>query len=238
MNIFKTSIIIFLVCNMVAKSVFATEKLLYGSDIKAQAANFFTKEKIDAEVLVSDKRAFFECPKGLKFAAKTPGDWRTIKVSCNGKKWKLILRTNASYLQPANEEDQTNIPENNAIVLTKNISRGEVIAQSDLKLVAVKNTETFTAFTDFKNLIGKKVTTNLSKGTIIKARHVKYRNTVNKDDTVIVVVGNEKISVVTYGLAMGEGQLGDMITVKNINSDHNFKAIIIDEKKVTPLTNM
>ena len=37
---------------------------------------------------------------------------------------------------------------------------------------------------------------------------------------------------------MGEGQLGDMITVKNINSDHNFKAIIIDEKKVTPLTNM
>ena len=46
---------------MAAKSVFATEKLLYGSDIKAQAANFFTKEKIDAEVLVSDKRAFFEC---------------------------------------------------------------------------------------------------------------------------------------------------------------------------------
>ena len=63
-----------------------------------------------------------------------------------------------SSLPPANEEDQTNIPENNAIVLTKNISRGEVIAQSDLKLVAVKNTETFTAFTDFKNLIGKKVT--------------------------------------------------------------------------------
>ena len=39
--------------------------------------------------------------------------------------------------------------------------KGEVIARSDLELVAVKNTETFTVFTDFNNLIGKKVTTNL-----------------------------------------------------------------------------
>ena len=51
-----------------------------------------------------------------------------------------------------------------------------------------------------------------------------------KDETVIVVVGNKKISVVTYGLAMGSGQIGDMITVKNINSNHTFKAIILDEK--------
>ena len=46
-----------------SKICFATEKLLYGSDIKAQAANFFTKEKIDAEVLVSDKRAFLNVQK-------------------------------------------------------------------------------------------------------------------------------------------------------------------------------
>ena len=114
MKILKPSIIIFLLCHLAAKSVFATEKILYGSDIKAQAANFFSKEKIEAEVLVSDKRAFFACPKGLEFAAKTPGDWRTIQISCNGKKWKLILRTNANYLQIANEEDQASIPENNA----------------------------------------------------------------------------------------------------------------------------
>ena len=234
----KSYIIIFLLCTLAAKSVFATEKVLYGSDIKAQAASFFSKEKIDAEVLVSDKRAFFACPRGLEFAAKSPGDWRTIQISCDGKKWKLMLRTNASYLQIANEVDQASIPENNAIVLTKNMSKGEVIARSDLELVAVKNTETFTVFTDFNNLIGKKVTTNLSRGTIIKARHVKYLNKVNEDETVIVVVGNEKISVVTYGLAMGSGQIGDMITVKNINSNHTFKAIILDEKKVTPLTNM
>ena len=43
-----------------------------------------------------------------------------------------MLRTNASYLQIANEVDQASIPENNAIVLTKNMSKGEVIARSDL----------------------------------------------------------------------------------------------------------
>ena len=69
-------------------------------------------------------------------------------------------------------------------------------------------------------------------------QHVKFLNKVNKDETVIIVVGNEKISVVTYGLAMSAGQIGDMITVKNIKSKNTFKAIVLDEKKVTPLTNM
>ena len=112
--------------------------------LKHRQQIFFPKKNLMPKFLFRTNEHFFACPKGLKFEAKTPGDWRTIQISCNGKKWKLILRTNASYVQIANEVDQTNIPENNAIVLTKNMSKGEVIARSDLELVAVKNTETFT----------------------------------------------------------------------------------------------
>ena len=234
----KTYAIILLLCNLAGQVLFAKDKILYGIDIKAQALDFFSGKGIDAEVLISDKRAFYACPEDLEFAPKIQNDWRTIQVSCNGKNWKLILRTNANYTKLKNEEDLDNKLRNNAIIVTKNMSKGEVIEKSDLELVAVKNTQTFTVFTDFNNLIGKKVTTNLSKGTIVKARHVKYLNKVNKDETVIVVVGNKKISVVTYGLALGAGQIGDMITVKNINSNNTFKAIVLDEKKVTPLTNM
>tara|TARA_B100000575_G_scaffold289763_1_gene292145 strand:- start:18 stop:734 length:717 start_codon:yes stop_codon:yes gene_type:complete len=238
MSKFKTYAIILLLTNLVAPGLFAKETILYGIDIKAQASDFFSRKGIDAEVLISDKRSFFACPEGLEFAPKIQGDWRTIKVYCNGKKWKLILRTNASYSQISNEEDQINTHKNTAIILTKNMSKGEVIEKSDLELVSIEDNYTFAVFSDFNNLIGKKVTTNLSKGTIVKSRHVKYLNKVNKDETVIIVVGNKKISVVTYGLAMSAGQIGDMITVKNIGSNNTFKAIVLDEKKVTPLTNM
>ena len=62
--------------------------------------------------------------------------------------------------------------------------------------------------------------------------------TVNKNDTVLVVLGNEKISITTIGIALASGQNGDMISVENLNSKKIFKAIIIGEKKVAPLANM
>lgn len=62
--------------------------------------------------------------------------------------------------------------------------------------------------------------------------------TVNKNDTVLVMLDNEKISITTFGIALASGQNGDMINVENQNSKKIFKAIIIGEKKVTPLANM
>ena len=66
----------------------------------------------------------------------------------------------------------------------------------------------------------------------------KYLENVNKNDTVLVVLGNSKLSITTYGIALASGQKGDLITVQNIKSKKTFKAIVLDEKKVTPLTNM
>ena len=233
----KTYAIILLLCNLAGQVLFAKDKILYGIDIKAQASNFFYSKGIDAEVLISDKRAFYACPVGLAFAPKNQGDWRTIQVSCNGEKWKLVLRTNANFSQ-ITKQDQKSISKNNAIALTKNMSKGEVIEKSDLELVPIQNTNTLAVFTNFGDLIGRKVKANLSRGTILKSRHIKYLYNVNKNETVVVIVGNKKISVVTYGIAMAAGQIGDTITVKNVNSNNTFKAIVLDEKKVTPLTNM
>ena len=60
---------------------------------------------------------------------------------------------------------------------------------------------------------------------------------VNKNDTVLIVIGNEK-SLYHLQVALSSGQTGDMITVENKNSQKTFKAIVLDEKKVTPLANM
>ena len=124
------------------------------------------------------------------------------------------------------------------ISLAKNMSKGQVISEDDLILVEMPQTSNFESFSDFRASNVKKITNNLAKGTVLKARHVKYTMTVNKNDTVLVVLGNEKISITTIGIALASGQNGDMISVENLNSKKIFKAIIIGEKKVAPLANM
>jgi flagella basal body P-ring formation protein FlgA len=118
------------------------------------------------------------------------------------------------------------------------MSKGQVIDEGDLVLVSAPDQNVFSGFKKINELIGRKVTRNLAKGTILKARHVKFRLNVNKNDTVLVILGNSKLSITTYGIALTSGQKGDMITVENLKSNKKFKAIVLGEKKVTPLTNM
>ena len=53
---------------------------------------------------------------------------------------------------------------------------------------------------------------------------------VNKNETVVISLGNNKISVITYGIALTSGQKGDMIEVEN-KFKKVFKAIIVEQKK-------
>ena len=152
--------------------------------------------------------------------------------------WQSILRTTA--LAPnENIENKEDLRSSSKVVsIVTNLSKGQVIEKENLVLVSMPKQKVFEGFTKIEDLIGRKVTSNLAKGTILKPRHVKFRLNVNKNDTVLVVLGNSKLSITTYGIALASGQKGDLITVENIKSKKTFKAIVLDEKKVTPLANM
>ena len=212
--------------------------ILYGKDIKYQASKFFKEIGIIGEILTSDKRAFFNCTDDLEFSPHIQNDWRTLRIKCTSQNWQSILRTSA--LAPNEElEKKHNMQSLSKVVsVVSNMSKGQVSGEENLALVSMPNQNVFAGFRKIDDLIGRKVTSNLAKGTILKARHVQFRMNVNKSDTVVVVLGNSKLSITTYGIALASGQKGDLITVENIKSKKTFKAIVIDEKKVTPLTNM
>ena len=214
------------------------ERILYGKDIKEQASKFFKEIGIKGEILTSDKRAFFNCTDDLEFSPHIQNDWRTLRIKCTSQNWQSILRTSA--LAPNEElEKKHNMQSLSKVVsVVSNMSKGQVIGEENLALVSMPNQNVFAGFRKIDDLIGRKVTSNLAKGTILKARHVQFRMNVNKSDTVVVILGNSKLSITTYGIALASGQKGDLITVENIKSKKTFKAIVIDEKKVTPLTNM
>ncbi len=213
-------------------------EIIYGKDIKREASKYFSSIGLDAEVLISDRRAFYFCSSDLKFIPRVDGDWRTVEAKCENENWQSILRTTSLPPSETTIKPSYSGSTLKAVSLSNNMSKGQVISKNDLIFVELSEQGVFESFTDFDNLIGKKVTSNLAKGTVLKARHVKYTMSVNKRDTVLIVVGNKKLSITTYGVALASGQIGDMIEVENLNSKKSFKAIIIDEKKVTPLANM
>ena len=213
-------------------------EIIYGKDIKQEASKYFNSIGLDAKILISDRRAFYFCSSDLKFVPRVDGDWRTVEAKCESENWRSILRTTS--LPPS---EITINPSNigstlKAVSLSNNMSKGQVISKNDLIFVELPKRDVFESFSNFDSLIGKKITSNLAKGTVLKARHVKYTMSVNKNDTVLIIFGNKKLSITTYGIALASGQNGDMISVENLNSKKSFKAIIIDEKKVTPLANM
>ena len=88
------------------------------------------------------------------------------------------------------------------------------------------------------NLVGHKAKRNMARDTIIKAKHILANNAVNKNDTVLIISGTASLSIVTYGEALTDGKIGDMVVVKNSSSLKEFKAIVTAEKKVSPITNI
>ena len=214
------------------------EDILYGKDIKNQASRFFKEIGIAGEILTSDRRAFFSCKDELEFSPHVQNDWRTLRVKCYNPNWQSILRTTALAPNETIENKKDLLSTSKVVSIVNNLSKGQVIEKENLVLVSMPKQNVFEGFTKIEDLIGRKVTSNLAKGTILKPRHIKFRLNVNKNDTVLVVLGNSKLSITTYGIALASGQKGDLITVENIKSKKTFKAIVLDEKKVTPLANM
>ena len=214
------------------------EDILYGKDIKNQASRFFKEIGIAGEILTSDRRAFFSCEEELEFSPHVQNDWRTVRAKCYNPKWQSLLRTTALAPNETIENKKDLLSTSKVVSIVNNLSKGQVIEKENLVLVSMPKQNVFEGFTKIEDLIGRKVTSNLAKGTILKPRHVKFRLNVNKNDTVLVVLGNSKLSITTYGIALASGQKGDLITVENIKSKKTFKAIVLGKKKVTPLANM
>ena len=123
------------------------------------------------------------------------------------------------------------------MTLVKNISNGQIIDETHIQITKIQKNKALGSFANLEDVIGRKVTRNLSRGSILKPRHLELSYDVEKNDTVIVTIGNSKINVSTIGVALDNGQVGDSIRVRNTKSATIFKAIISGEK-VTPLANM
>ena len=236
---FLNKLVISLFVLLQVQTLLAEEKLIYGSDLKRIAAEYLAQNDVFNTILVSDKRAYFKCADRIYITPQNDNDWNTIKASC-GKpaSWSVSLRT-FENVKTNNERLETTSPNSAEIVFTKrNIPKGKVIQPDDLLVKLANSRSSHGAYLTITNIVGHKAKRNMARDTVIKAHHILANNAVNETDTILIVSGSAGISIVTYGQALSNGKIGDMVLVKNLSSKKEFKAIVIAEKKVTPITNI
>ena len=221
------------------QQVAAGTNIVYGADIEKRVGNFFHAEGIERKVIVSPKRAYFSCADELQVKPRIDGDWSTISVSClDPKKWVVTLRT-SSQSNDSGASGQNIIGGTSTVVFAKhNIPKGKIISADDLELKLAANRSAHGAYTSLEKIIGHKAKKNITRDAVLKSRHLIVANDIDKDDDVLIIVGTGGLTISTYGQAMEDGQVGEMIIVKNLSSNKEFKAIVLSEKKVRPLTNM
>ena len=238
MQIFIKILTVFLI-TVHSQMLCAEERLIFGADIKKIAQSYLAENGIYNDILIAEKRAYFPCNEEISITQKHPNSWHTLKASC-GKpaRWSISLRTRDRTLK-IQQIEQNNFSKAVQIVFTKtNIAKGKVIEPADLVMKWADPRTARGAYVTLDNIVGQKAKRNLSRDSVIKARHILANKAVNKNDAVLIISGSDVMTIVAYGEALSDGKVGDMVMVRNSSSLKQFKAIVTAEKKVSPITNI
>ena len=238
MQIFIKIFTVFLITTS-TQMLCAEERLIFGADIKKIAQSYLAENGIYNEILVSEKRAYFACNEKIFIKQKNPSSWYTLQASCGEPaRWSISFRTQDKALE-TQQLGHNNLSNNMQIVFTKlNIPKGKVIEPADLVMKWADSRTSRGAYVTLDNIVGQKAKINLSRDTVVKPRHILAKNAVNKNDSVLIISGSTAVTIVTYGEALSDGKVGDMVLVRNSSSLKEFKAIVTAEKKVSPLANI
>lgn len=113
------------------------------------------------------------------------------------------------------------------VVPTRNIARGDIIADSDLSYDTVPASHAFGgAATAIDQLAGKQARRFLRVGQPVRGSDVRAPILVTKGSTVTMTFSAPGISLTAVGKAMSEGGMGEMVTVLNPVSYRQITATV------------
>ena len=219
-----------------SKIAIAETDQITGHEIKRQAAEFFKQNDLSVKLLVSDSRRFYNCNNELDFKPRVKNDWTSVIIACGENGWQKIFRAHVS-VAPSISNGSSIQKTEASIVAKENIIAGQVILKDQLKISYEAGTAVNGAYSDIFDVIGRKAKVNLSRGTILKARHLEIVYAVDQDDVVLVSNDSQDFQIMTKARALEPGQIGDQIKVMNLNSGKIIYGLVEQEKKVVTLTN-
>ena len=205
-----------------------------GNEIKALIINYLDNKNINSKPIIKENRVFKKCGHELNIRPLF-NNFKTVIVSCNKPlKWQITIRTNANSTPKIHSKKKINKISNSIklITLRNNLKKGEVIQKHDLKFDYKTNSVGNGFFESFDKLVGRKINQNLSKGQVIKIRHLEENFMVSEGQTIIIFSDLNGINVRMQGNALENGHFNELIKVKNISSGKIVQGRVINEKKI------
>ena len=102
----------------------------------------------------------------------------------------------------------------------------------DLEIISTEKKHQISFFSKKKDLVGRKLKTNLKMGQILHPRHLFESFEINNGDVISIVSNLGNVSVTVAGEAQDSGNLGDLIKVRNLKSGKIVKGYIKKNKKI------
>ena len=218
-----------------------------GEEIISKVSQWLTKEGIKGTPVFSKNSLYRDCNNEIEIK-KMFQNYNTIKVNCsdiNG--FKLIMRVqtlkndeNKKIIKPkkvykASIRGKTSKKKNKLpkiIKLKKSVEKNDILELNDLEIVSIEKKYQTSFFSNKKDLVGRKLKTNLKMGQILHPRHLFESFEINNGDVISIVSNLGNVSVTVSGEAQDSGNLGDLIKVKNLKSGKIVKGYIKKDKKI------
>ena len=226
--IIQIFILLFLIVNS------AQANAVTGNEIKALIINYLDNKNINSKPIIKENRVFKKCGHELNIRPLF-NNFKTVIVSCNKPlKWQITIRTNADSNPKTHSKKKINKVSKSVklITLRNNLKKGEVIQKHDLKFDYKTNSVGNGFFESFDKLVGRKINQNLSKGQVIKIRHLEENFMVSEGQSIIIFSDLYGINVRMQGNALENGHFNELIKVKNISSGKIVQGRVINEKKI------
>ncbi|WP_299016075.1 flagellar basal body P-ring formation chaperone FlgA [uncultured Photobacterium sp.] len=142
----------------------------------------------------------------------------TVLIRCEPENWQVYVPVRIQLLLPL-------------VVATTPLSRGVVLTASDL---AIKMIETRfqrgVVFEHPQQIIGSKVKRNVNIGEAVQGGDICL---VCRNDSVLIKAGGNGLDIITKGIALSDGSLGEQIRVQNTKSKRVIDGIITGVGEVT-----
>jgi flagella basal body P-ring formation protein FlgA len=113
------------------------------------------------------------------------------------------------------------------VVTTKDIKRGESLTSADLSLAQQDISDLEEPFFAMDNLIGKQLKRTLRQGQPLQRNQVEFPPMITRGERVTIQASNPGIMLKASGEARQNGELGEMIRVRNIGSQREVLCRVV-----------
>ena len=158
--------------------------------------------------------------------AFTPNPLKTgrssINVRCNvGKKWAIFVPAMIT-------------PFERVVISTQPLQKGETVTERQITLARKDVSQLHGNYlTQLSQVVNKQVARTLPVGTVVMLKDFVEPKLVKRGERVMITSDRSGIAIKMNGIAQSDGSRGQMIRVKNQNSERVINATVIDSGQVS-----